>query len=308
MNHVLVLWGDSDYLLRLAAAQSFGDLRPVEVEAGSWTPGATADLATPSLFGEGRGLLVSGAQDLPAEAVAEIAAYAAAPAPDAQLVLLAITSARAKGAPAKLTRALGKAAQVRRETVERKDLPGWLAARAKARGVAASPAGLRELVETLGQDPATLDQAIGQLGSAFPEEGVSPRTVIDQFRGFGDHRIYELCDAAFARDLPTAHRYLRSMLEAREEPLAILGGIASRLRDLLRVRSLPEGMPPAELARAAGLRFDWQARRYRDQARRYAPEALSDLHARVIEADRVLKSGGTGDVVLPMVVTAIAGG
>jgi DNA polymerase III delta subunit len=165
---------------------------------------------------------------------------------------------------------------------------------------------LKELIEVLGEDPATLDQALGQLGSAFPEAGATPRTVTDQFRGFGDHRIYELCDAAFARDLPTAHRYLRSMLEAREEPLAILGGIASRLRDLLRVRGLSEHLSPAKLAEAAGLRFDWQARRYRDQARRYSPEDLAGLHARVVEADRVLKMGASGDVVLPMVVTAIA--
>jgi hypothetical protein len=87
----------------------------------------------------------------------------------------------------------------------------------------------------------------------------------------------------------------------------ILGGMAARLRDLIRVKSLPERMPLAELAREAGLRFDWQARRYRDQARGFTMPELVRLHDRVVEADEELKSGAAGDVVLPIVVSAVAG-
>ena len=86
----------------------------------------------------------------------------------------------------------------------------------------------------------------------------------------------------------------------------ILGVIAARVRDLIRIKSLPEGMPPGEMARAAGLRFDWQARRYREQAGRFRMEELTALHGRLADADRLLKSGGSGDVVLPVLVTAVA--
>jgi hypothetical protein len=65
-------------------------------------------------------------------------------------------------------------------------------------------------------------------------------------------------------------------------------------------------MPLAELARAADLRFEWQARRYREQARRFTPDELAEIHARLVDADRALKLGGPGDVVLPMLVTKIA--
>jgi len=64
---------------------------------------------------------------------------------------------------------------------------------------------------------------------------------------------------------------------------------------------------PAEAARQAGLRFDWQVRRYREQAKRFSPEELAGLHERITWADRALKSGATDDVVLPMLVAAIAG-
>jgi DNA polymerase III delta subunit len=87
----------------------------------------------------------------------------------------------------------------------------------------------------------------------------------------------------------------------------VLGGIAARLRDLLKVRSLPDRLPPGEVAKQAGLRFDWQARRYQQQARNFTLDELVGLHDRIAEADRALKSGAPGDVVMPTLVTAIAG-
>lgn len=305
-SSVVLLWGESDYLLRLAAAEALGGVRATEVDGADWRPGATGDLATPSLFGEPRALLVSNAQHLGEEGLAEVADFAEAPAPDAKLIVAAVVSSRAKGPPAALARALKGKALIQRVAVDRKDLPGWVRSRARARGMKADPGGASLLVQTVGEDPAVLDQALVQIQAAYPAEGVTSHTVAAQFRGFGDRRIWELCDAAFGRNLPAATRCLAGLLEAREEPLAVLGGISSRLRDLLRVRSLPERMPPAELARAADLRFEWQARRYREQGRRFTPEELAEIHARLVDADRALKLGGAGDVVLPMLVTKIA--
>jgi hypothetical protein len=88
--------------------------------------------------------------------------------------------------------------------------------------------------------------------------------------------------------------------------LKTLGGISTRLRDLIRVRALPDRMPPSDVARVAGLRFDWQARRYAQQARNFAMDELVALHERITEADRALKSGGTGDVIMPTLIAAIA--
>jgi DNA polymerase III subunit delta len=307
---VVLLWGESAYLLREVAlrrlARALGESRPVEVDAETWRPGLTSDLSTPSLLGEPRGLLVSGVQDLPGEAVEELSRYALEPDPEALLVLTATVSARAKGPPARLTKLFQGRAGIERVALDRKDLPAWLQRRAEARSTPADPAGIRALIETVGEDPAALTQAVVQLGDAFPEQGVTRETVAAQFRGFGDRRIWDLCDAAFAKDAPTALRALAAMLEAGDEPLAILGGIAARLRDLLRVRALPQSLRPAEAAAAAGLRFDWQARRYREQAARFTGEELAELHAMVGEADRLLKMGGTGDVVLPMLVSRIA--
>src|SRR4029078_2662839 len=130
-----------------------------------------------------------------------------------------------------------------------------------------------------------------QLAGAFPDQGIDAEVVHRQFRGLGEQHVWDLCDLAFGKDLPGAMRSLRTMLESGGEGLPILGGISSRLRDLLRVRSLPDRVPSAEAARAAGLRFEWQWERWREQARRFSLEELAAIHDRVVWADRALKSG-----------------
>lgn len=302
---VHLLWGEDAFLLRLAAFEALGDLQPREVDAAEWRGGELADLATPSLFGEPRALVVTDCRSLPDEAIRELGAYLSAPDPDAPLVLCATVPERGK-APGALVKLVEPAGTVREVRLARKDLPGWLVRRAKGRQADLAPDGAAALVETIGEDPAALDQALTQFASAFPRQRLTRDLALEQFRGLGEQHIWDLCDHAFGRDLPGSMRSLRRLLGAREDPLLILGGIASRLRDLVRVRSLPERMPPAELARAVGLRFDWQARRYRDQARRFSMEELLEIHGDVVEADRALKSGASGDVVLPVLVAEIA--
>jgi DNA polymerase III subunit delta len=306
--NVVMLWGQDQFLLREAALELLGDVHPTEVDAGEWQGGETADLATPSLFGEDRALLVTDCRRLPEHGVREIAAYAAAPAPDATLVLLAEVGERGK-APAALAKALKDHGEVREVAVERKSLGRWVADRAKRKHVQIRTDAVAALIEALGEQPAVLDQALEQLAAAFPGAAITKTEVASQFRGLGEQRMWDLCDRAFGRDLDGSMRSLASLMDVREDlSLPILGALASRIRDLLRVKALPDSAPPAEIARAAGLRFDWQGRKYRDQARGFTMTELVALHGEIVEADRVLKSGGAGDVVLPVLISKVAAG
>jgi DNA polymerase III subunit delta len=305
-SRVTLLWGEDAFLLREAASQLLEGLEPVEVEGASWQGGELQSLATPSLFGEARALLVSDARSLPKEALDELAAYLAGPDPDATLVITCAIAERGKP-PVGLQKLIEPVGEVRKVEIARKDLEGWLVARAKAQGLDLATPAARALVEILGTDPGQLVAALQQLTDVFPGARVGPAEVARQFRGLGEQKTWDLCDRAFAKDLPGAIRSWRSIEEGGDEAIMVLGGIAARLRDLLRVRSLPERMPPAQVAKAAGLRFDWQARRYQQQARNFSLEELVALHDRITEADRALKSGAPDDVVMPTLVAAIAG-
>lgn len=302
---VLLLWGEDAYLLREAALRALGDLRAREVDAGDWVGGELQDLATPSLFGERRALLVSDCRSLPKDAMGEIAAYLSAPDPDSPLILSCTTAERGKPAAA-LVKLVEPVGEIRQVQLTRKDLEPWVGQQAREAGIDLTPPAARALVETLGEDTGQLAAAVQQLASAFPGQKIGPPHVHRQFRGLGEQKTWDLCDKAFAKDLPGAIRALRSIEEGGDDALMILGGIASRLRDLIKVRSLPERLSPAQLAKQAGLRFEWQARRYQQQARNFSLAELVEIHERLTEADRALKSGATADVLMPSLIAAIA--
>jgi DNA polymerase-3 subunit delta len=303
---VTLLWGEDDFLLREEAGKVLDGLRADELEAAEWTTGALQGLATPSLFGEPRALVITDARSLPKEALDELARYLAAPDPEATLIVCCTTAERGK-LPIGLQKLVEPVGAIRKVEITRKGLEPWLVARATQEGLELAMPAARALVEAIGPDPAPLVAALGQLRGAFPGRRIGPREVAQQFRGLGEQKTWDLCDRAFGRDLPGAIRSLRAIEEGGDDPLMVLGGIAARLRDLLKVRSLPDRMPPAQVAKEAGLRFDWQARRYQQQARNFTLQQLVTLHDRIIEADRALKSGATGDVVMPSLVAAIAG-
>jgi DNA polymerase III subunit delta len=304
---VTLLWGEDAFLLREAAMSALGDLRVTEVDAAEWEGGELQDLATPSLFGEPRALLITDARSLVKDAVAELASYLSAPDPDATLVICCQVAERGKVPAAldKLVKPVGKVAQV---AIPRKELEPWLAQRAGTLGVDLAIPAARALVETLGEEPGQLVAALEQLADAFPGERITPQVVAQQFRGLGDQRVWDLCDRAFSRDLPGAIRSLESIEAGGDESIKTLGGIAARLRDLIKVRALPDRTSAAQVAKQAGLRFDWQGRRYQQQARNFTMSRLLQLHERVAVADRALKSGATGDVVMPTLIVEIAAG
>jgi DNA polymerase-3 subunit delta len=302
---VTLLWGEDAFLLREAGLAAFEGRHPTEVDAGEWQGGELQDLATPSLFGEPRGLMINDARSLSKDATAELAAYLEAPAPEAPLVICCQVAERGKP-PAALDKLVKAVGTVRQVAIARKELEPWVVKRAQAAGVDLSIPSARALVETLGEEPGALVAAVQQLAGAYAGQKVTPALVAQQFRGLGEQKVWDLCDRAFGKDLAGAIRSLRSLEEGRDDPLKVLGGVSSRLRDLIRVRALPDRLPPAQVAKAAGLRFDWQARRYQQQARNFSMAQLLSLHERITEADRALKSGSTGDIVMPTLITAIA--
>jgi DNA polymerase-3 subunit delta len=302
---ITLLWGEDAFLLREAALELLADLRATEVDAAEWQGGELQDLATPSLFGEPRALLVTDCRSLSKDALAELASYLATPDPEAPLVLTCTVAERGKP-PAALQKVVDPVGEIRQVQVQRKELEPWLVQRAKKTDLDLTPPAARALVQTLGEDLGQLASALEQLASAFPAQTVTPAQVHQQFRGLGEQKTWDLCDRAFGKDLPGAIRALRSIEEGGDDALMVLGGIAARVRDLIRVRALPDRLAPTQLARQAGLRFEWQARRYQQQARNFTLDQLVEIHDHVADTDRALKSGAPGDVVMPVLIAAIA--
>ena len=302
---VTLLWGEDEFLLREAALARLGEVRVTEVDAAEWQGGELQDLATPSLFGEARALLITDARSLTKDALGELGHYLEAPDPGATLVICCQVAERGK-VPAGLQKLVKPVGSITQVAIPRKELEPWVTRRASDLGVQLGVPGARALVETLGEEPGALVAALQQLAGAYAGQKITPQIVAQQFSGLGEQRVWDLCDRAFSKDLPGAIRSLKSIEAGGDDPLKTLGGISSRIRDLIKVRALPDRTPPAQAAKQAGLRFEWQGRRYQQQARNFSMAQLLALHERITDADRALKSGGTGDVIMPVLIAAIA--
>src|SRR5438552_5366566 len=94
-GRVVLFWGEDEFLLRLAAREllNLRGVAPTEVEGSDWRGGETSDLATPSLWGEARALLVTGCQALPESGAGEGLADVKEPSPDALGGLTLVTRA-----------------------------------------------------------------------------------------------------------------------------------------------------------------------------------------------------------------------
>ena len=62
---VTLVWGEDAYLVREAALEALGETTATEVDAAEWQGGELQGLATPSLFGEPRALLINDARSSP---------------------------------------------------------------------------------------------------------------------------------------------------------------------------------------------------------------------------------------------------
>ena len=225
--------------MREAALARLGDVRATEIDAAEWQGGELQDLATPSLFGEARALMITDARSLTKDALGELGHYLESPDPDATLVICCQVAERGK-VPAALQKLVKPVGTITQVAIARKELEPWLAGRARSSGVDLQVPGARALVETLGEEPGQLVAALQQLAGAYPGQKITPQIVAQQFRGLGEQKVWDLCDRAFSKDLPGAIRSLKSIEAGGDDPLKTLGGIASRIRDLIKVRALPD--------------------------------------------------------------------
>src|SRR5207247_7045673 len=137
---VALFWGDDEFLVRQAALgliEAQG-LHAAEVEASEWQGGELFDLATPSLWGERRALLIAGCQHLPELGTREVRSYIEAPSPDALCVMTLISRGKS---PALVKAVQASQGLVRQVVMKRQDLPKWIIERARVKGAQLAPAG-----------------------------------------------------------------------------------------------------------------------------------------------------------------------
>ena len=192
-------------------------------------------------------------------------------------------------------------------------LEGWIAQRAKARGITLEPAALRLLAESAPQETGedgnwhALWNVTNDLEKLALYAGTRPVTA-DDVRGLvaaaADTNVFAFVDAVVERRGEEALRRLTDLLMAGQPAPVLLTMLVRGYRQLVLYADLAAaGSRPEEIGRRLNLPR-WQLDRLTRQAARYQPPRLAAIYDRILHADRSVKRGDADETAAIELLTA----
>ena len=266
------------------------DAEVTRLEGAGYTAGTLGVVASPSLFGEARVVVVEGLEAATDALVADALAYVGAPEQDVVLVLRhgggqrgkkLLDAVRSSGAPVVVCEPIKKDA----------DKVAFVTAELRRAGRRGDAAGVRALVEAVGADLRELAAACAQL--AADTSGVIGAEVVARYYGGRIEATgFRVADAAIAGETGQAVALLRHALATGADPVPLVAALAAKLRVLAKVaasrgrerergarpraravagRPRPQGSRTLDARGAGGSDHGGRAGRCRGQGRRSGP-------------------------------------
>lgn len=241
MSTVHLLTGDDDLLLQRATERLLADLTAADPELAVETHDASEldalpELRTQSLFGGRVCAVIRGLHAAREDLRDEVESYLASPDPEAILVLVALGTQKIQRI-ARRAKEVGEVVKVERP-------PDWRANEWQAivteefrrAGRGASRDAVTAILDHAGLDPAVIASKVAQVVASTQASEVSAADVEQVVEGHGRRSGFDLADAVADRDAGRAITLLRGSLEAGEAPLALMGALSYRFRQLQQAR------------------------------------------------------------------------
>lgn len=297
---IFYLHGDNEFLkeeatARLVAAHldpATRDFNFDQLSGQGLEPETLASIAnTPPMMAEWRVVVVRDAQALAAAARtrAPIEAQLERRAPDLALILVAtVGQSRAQF----FDRLKKEATAIEFAPLADADIPGWLIARAEARGIKLDSAAARALAGAIGDDLGILVQELGKLEGYVGEKKHVTRADVEALVGALPRQDrWEWFDLVGAGQFTAARRALPVLFDQGESGVGLVIGLGSTF---LRIGTVVHG---GERALADVLPFNqkWLAQKVVRIAKKWSAPALEQAVEDLLRADRLLKSSGIGE-------------
>jgi DNA polymerase-3 subunit delta len=242
--------------------------------------------------GEARLVVVDGVESWKAADVKELEAYLAAPAPTTVLALVGDGVKRDSA----LSKAVAKKGQILAYDVTKKKLPEWVAEQFARLGATADRDACRALVETVGDDIATLASEIQKLATWAGGEQITRAAVEELAVGLAETPIFAVTDAWGRRDVAATLRSTESLLDRTHRTrsgelirlVASLAGHVGRVRKASRLAD--EGYRASEIASRLKM-HPFVAEKATKQAANFSPEELAYATVRLAALDAGAKGG-----------------
>jgi DNA polymerase-3 subunit delta len=270
--------GDEELLVERAVEQVVAEVRIGEpgaelrrYRAADLTPADLADNLSPSLFAEGRVIVLQAAHEVGKDLAAAIVQQSADPAEGIVLVVVHAGGARNKPLADALRK--GGAVVTTCNKITRFDeRTDFVRAEARRAGGRIAPEAVGVLIEAVGSDLRELAAAVGQL-VADTGGKVDEHAVRRYHRGRAEASGFTVADKVMAGDRAGALEALRWAMVLGVAPVLVADALADGVRTLAKVGAAGRG-DPNRLAGTLGMP-PWKIRKAQSQVRAWQPESLA---------------------------------
>jgi DNA polymerase-3 subunit delta len=271
----------------IAASEPDGQVEVRDIEAGAFADADLLDMASLSLFGGARVVVVRGADALEDAHRDGLLGFAADPLPGLWLVVVHPGGVKGKRLVDGLT-AAGATVVTCPAPTRRGERLEFIEAEAAFHGGSITPAAARLLLETVGADLRELSITVAQLLS--DNGGSIDEAVVTGYqRGRAETRGFDVADAVLAGDVRGALALLGSALDTGTAPVLVTSAMASGVRDIARVRGAGQGGGHSRsLARALGMPM-WKVDKALTAAQGWTDDGLARALLRTAQADAEVK-------------------
>ncbi|MGI6869935.1 DNA polymerase III subunit delta [Amycolatopsis sp. 3B14] len=259
-----------------------------KVRVSDLTPPGLAELVSPSLFSEGRVIVLEGAQDIGQELADAVLAYAKMPADGVVLVVVHTGGGRSKAAkslPAALRKAGAQVTECPKIT-RPVDRESFVRNEVRQAGGKIDPAGVAALIDAVGSDLRELAAAASQLvadsGGRVDEEAVRR-----YHRGRADVTGFAVAEKAVAGERGAALEAMRWALQIGVAHVLIADALADAVRTIARVSAAGRGNPN-QMAGELGMP-PWKIRKAQGQSRGWTQAGLAEAMAVVARVNAEVK-------------------
>ncbi|MFC0547620.1 DNA polymerase III subunit delta [Kutzneria chonburiensis] len=279
---LLLVLGDEELLVERAVRAALAQAREADASADltrvrvtDLTPPELAELLSPSLFAEGRVVVLEGAQEVGKEIADAVLSYAKEPADGIVLIVLHTGGGRAKVAkdlPGALKKAGATVVECSKIT-KPADRDAFVKDEVRRAGGKIDPAGLAALIETVGNDLRELAAAASQL--VTDNDGKVDEAAVRRYhQGRAEVTGFAVADLAVVGDRAGAMEALRWAMQLGVPHVLVADALAEGVRTVAKVASAGRG-DPFRMAGDLGMP-PWKVKRAQGQARGWSPAGLAE--------------------------------
>jgi DNA polymerase III subunit delta len=284
--------GEEELLVERAVEEIVAQVRSADPAAelrryrtSELTPVALADALSPSLFAEGRVIVLQAAHEANKDMAAAILAQVGDPAEGIVLVVQHAGGARNKALADALRKA--KAATITCDRLTRyEERADFVRAEVRRTGGTIAPAAVAALIESVGNELRELASSAGQL-VADTGGTVDEKAVRRYYRGRAEASGFAVADKVVAGDQRGALEALRWAQAIGVPAVLVADALADAVRTLAKVGSAGRG-DPNRLAGTLGMP-PWKIRKAQQQVRSWHPDALVEAFAAAAEVNADVK-------------------